>query len=619
MLRARISNKQPTAAVWRSSLVGVAVVLLLGCASGRRSKKQQPAPQKGRLTVEIVYPGASPAEVEALVTRPVEETLGAIVGIGPLSSASSEGRALITASVRVKDQTRVLGEARSRLSELRTLPVSAERPRVFFGAQPQALLLVAITGPAHHAGATRTALQVREQLQRLPGVSHVRVHGLDNQRLLVEVDTIRLRQYGLTAHQVLQEVRRSSSTAPGGRVRSVKGAPLIRVTPQVESLGSLGRLLIRTGGPGTTAVRLSSVASLRMESDPARTLYSDQGEGVLLVVAVSPGHSTTKLDQQVRRVVSQALVAASGQARFCVAGPLHTSREPLPQAGVAWDHVLRGPVLVFTARPRPDVATASGRAGVLPRRLLEATRVTLGIRNVSCVLVAPRPLLPTPSGHDRIQVMAFLSREGYATAAQLAGRWRAQLQKDPALRALQLSGPGRSTTVVLSHPDSKTLKRATTQLVTALKGRPGIHQSAGAGAQDKPELRIALSSKGRAAGLTAAHLTDQLRAYAGGVVASTLQRGRSSIPILFRASVRLRAKTVGRVWIQTPGKALVPLSQVASIQWAAGPQRILHHAQKRVSYVTFNGPGKQVPAAAYRPLLEALRRDYPGLLITVRH
>jgi HAE1 family hydrophobic/amphiphilic exporter-1 len=111
----------------------IAAILLLGAIAFSAAGDLMPEMEFPTLTVATTYQGVAPEEMETLITRPIEEAVGALAGVEKIRSSSSEGQS----SVRISftwgtDLNEAASDVRTRLDRLRRiLPEDADPPTLF--------------------------------------------------------------------------------------------------------------------------------------------------------------------------------------------------------------------------------------------------------------------------------------------------------------------------------------------------------------------------------------------------------------------------------------------------------------------------------------------------------
>src|SRR3984957_16315039 len=118
--------KRPVLAVVISLLI-----LVLGLRSvGSLPVNQYPQTENARVTISTTYYGADAATVAGFITQPLEQAIAQAQGIDYLSSSSSTGSSVITATLRLNyDSNRALTEINTKVSSVRNqLPPQAQQP-----------------------------------------------------------------------------------------------------------------------------------------------------------------------------------------------------------------------------------------------------------------------------------------------------------------------------------------------------------------------------------------------------------------------------------------------------------------------------------------------------------
>jgi multidrug efflux pump subunit AcrB len=182
--------------------------------------------------VFVALPGASPAEVEQRVTRPMEKLLWEIPGVEYLYSTSSPGQSMVIARFRVgEDEERALVRLNQKLAaNADRIPPGASTPLV----KPRSIddvPIVAVTlwGARYEDDVLRAvAAQLREALAEVPDVSEVTLLGGRSREIAIELDPARLAAAGIDPVDLARTLEaanaRATSTGPvaSGHVRRLE-------------------------------------------------------------------------------------------------------------------------------------------------------------------------------------------------------------------------------------------------------------------------------------------------------------------------------------------------------------------------------------------------------------
>ena len=188
----------------------------------------------------VIYPGASPAEIEEGICQKIEEAVRSIDGIKKITSVASEGRGYVICELEadVKDPQRVLNEIRSEVDRIPSFPLDAEDPQIQqIVIRNPAIRVSVVGGPDIPEGngnlqAERQlrdlAEMVREELLLLPSVSQVTIMAERPYQIDVEIPEATLRKYGLSLAQVAEAIRNENIEQPAGTIRTESHEFLVR-------------------------------------------------------------------------------------------------------------------------------------------------------------------------------------------------------------------------------------------------------------------------------------------------------------------------------------------------------------------------------------------------------
>ncbi len=295
------------------------------------------------ITVNVVYPGASPGEIESSITNRIEEKLQGGAGIKRIRSSSSEGVASVTVELLGgEDVRRRLDEVRASVDAIDTFPEGAEEPTVQQSEVESRVLNLAVSGEVDEWTLTRLAQQIRDDIAALPDVSDARLMMARPYEVTVEVSESSLERHGLRFDDVVRAVRTSSLDLPGGGVKTDSGEILLRAKGQAYHGEEYEQIALVSRRDGTR-LALGDVATVVDGFAEADRLARFDGEPSLLI--------------QVFRQGDQKALAISRKVREYVDG-LQTS---LPEgiAVTVWQDDSR------VLADRLDTMLRNGRGGFL--------------------------------------------------------------------------------------------------------------------------------------------------------------------------------------------------------------------------------------------------------------
>ncbi len=231
-----------------------------------------PAFSVDMVQVLTIYPGATPEDVERLITDPLEDEIVDLSGLDRVESISSEGMSEIQVYVdpdaaTVPEVEREVERAVERVKG--TLPDDAEEPQVVEIKLEEAIVSAGIVGEA--AWETRKSLveRLKDRLRSVSGVSRVVIAGLEDRVIQVEVDPIRLGGMGLAASDLVRAIQGADADLPAGSLETRQGDILVRTIADIKSTEAVGAVVVRSTPEGL--IRIRDVATVKMVLADERT------------------------------------------------------------------------------------------------------------------------------------------------------------------------------------------------------------------------------------------------------------------------------------------------------------------------------------------------------------
>ncbi len=252
------------------------------------------------------YEGASPAEVENLVTRPLESVLSTAGNVQEIFSWSEPGVSRI--GIRLNwgsDMDQAALDIRDKVDMVRGfLPSDVKTPRIY-KMDPNSMPIMSFTLSGSDLSEMKRIAKdvVQPRLERLEGVASVYVTGGREKEIKVVLNHSRLQAYGLTAGQVAQAV--GSENLSGTAGSTVRGSSEldIRIIGDYKKAGDLENITV--GLPGGGAVRLGDLAEIKSDFKKTTQIsYVNGKPSVGLMVMKETGSNTVQVANRVQKAVA---------------------------------------------------------------------------------------------------------------------------------------------------------------------------------------------------------------------------------------------------------------------------------------------------------------------------
>ncbi|NNG05204.1 MAG: efflux RND transporter permease subunit [Inquilinus sp.] len=255
--------------------------------------------------VAIAYPGATAEEVEEAICQRIEEAVEGLTDLGEVRCEARES--LGSATIEMAEGGDINGfltNVKTEIDAIDSFPEVAEDPVIEQINMTDLVVSVAITGPMAEPDLKVFAEEVKDRLTRLPEVSQVEILGFSDRQIRIELDTLALRQYGLSVADIAAIVERQSIDLPSGTIETGERDVLVRFADRRQSPLEFADLAV-VGGDTGAQLRLGQIATItdRFEADEQRVLFNGQ-RGAILQVTKTKQQDTLTVVGAVRDFVA---------------------------------------------------------------------------------------------------------------------------------------------------------------------------------------------------------------------------------------------------------------------------------------------------------------------------
>jgi HAE1 family hydrophobic/amphiphilic exporter-1 len=276
-------------------------IMLFGLvAMGRLAVNLLPDLSYPTLTIRTEYAGAAPAEVEQLVSKPIEEAVGIVKGIRKVHSVSRAGRSDVIMEFEWGSDMDLAGlEVREKVDVL-YLPLDVKKPLLLrFNPNLDPVVRLALSRdekkeltPAQLVSLRTFAEEdLRRRLESLAGVAAVRPDGGLTQEIQILVNNEKLSQLKLDISTVNQRLKEQNINQAGGRLETGSHDYLVRTINQFADLEQIRNLYIAK--VGDSQIRLSDIAEVRDSFVDRQSITYVHGKEAIEISIYKEGDANT--------------------------------------------------------------------------------------------------------------------------------------------------------------------------------------------------------------------------------------------------------------------------------------------------------------------------------------
>jgi hydrophobic/amphiphilic exporter-1 (mainly G- bacteria), HAE1 family len=259
------------------------------------------------ITVQTVYRGAGPAEIETLVSRPIEEEISTIAGIKRLTSRNFEGMSLVIVEFESSvDAKYAEQQVRDKINIAEgELPDSAEDSIITkYDPSDTPILFVTLTADLPDAQLYDLADEViKPRFEQVKNVGSIDLFGGREREIHVVLDRAKLREREISVSQVASQVAVSGENIPSGKVNRGSNELVFRGLGEFNSVQEIKDTLVNLWG-NEVPTRVADIGEVHDTLKDETTRGISKGKKVILLkVFRQSGSNTLQVVDSVKKQI----------------------------------------------------------------------------------------------------------------------------------------------------------------------------------------------------------------------------------------------------------------------------------------------------------------------------
>jgi len=310
-----------------TTLMAFLALILLGLISWSRLPQELfPSIAYPQITVVTSYPNAAPEEIENLITKIIEESVGTVNNVKRISSISREGLSLVMvefnwgtnmdfAALNVREKIDLIKER---------IPRESQEPVVMkYNPFDLPIMNLAVTGPYSSLELREMSRKyIKDGIEKVEGVASAVITGGDEREILVEIDQPRLRVSQISIVSVVDSIKSANINYPAGTLKENFYEYLIRTMGEYQKVSEIAETPTALEVPEETAetlqqkeklekkarrlVFLKDIARVRDSVKETSSISRYNGKGsISIVVRKQSGSNALKVAQGIRREITK--------------------------------------------------------------------------------------------------------------------------------------------------------------------------------------------------------------------------------------------------------------------------------------------------------------------------
>lgn len=220
------------------------------------------------ILVNTILPGASPKDVESLITIPIEESVSGLDGIKKITSDSRDSVSLVTLEFESgTDPDKARDDVQAAIDTV-NLPEDAQDPKAIkLDFENQPVWTFALEANKDLASLNRISEDLKQKIEELESVDKVMITGLLEQEIQINIKPEAISNYSINPILLSGAIKAALRSFPAGGVKTSKNTLSLSLEPQIKDLDTLRNLEIQLG---QEPVKLLTIADVSLKAKPSQ-------------------------------------------------------------------------------------------------------------------------------------------------------------------------------------------------------------------------------------------------------------------------------------------------------------------------------------------------------------
>jgi len=256
------------------------------------------------VTVMTIYAGANASEIEANVTKPIENSLNTLDDLKEVTSVSRDNMSIVTLEFEWESNLdEAANDIRNALEYIKdNLPEGCDSPIIYkFNSSFMPILFYAITAEESYEGIEKIIDEkIVNPLNRIEGIGSIGLSGLPGRTIYVEVDPVKLESLNMSVEMVGGIIQAENINMPAGNVKMGQMDYQLKVQGEFVESNQIGNIIL--GSYNGQTIKVSDIAEVK---DSIRDMTIDEKingvQGIRMFVKKQSGANTVEIAEQVKK------------------------------------------------------------------------------------------------------------------------------------------------------------------------------------------------------------------------------------------------------------------------------------------------------------------------------
>ena len=265
--------------------------------------EQMPDMDQPMMIIMANYSGASPEDMDELVTQLIEDQVSTLEGVKSMSSTTSEGRSMIMLEYDYDtDMDEAYSDLTKSLNSIRDLPDDVEPTVMEMNKNAQASMMLTIANPSQENLYDYVDQKIVPELEKLSTVAEVSTMGGSSEYIKIELMSDMMDQYNVSISDIKSAMSAANLSYPSGSAESGNLDLSVSTLTQHDTLDELLEMPITVSGNKIVYLEDIAVVSYAEEQKGGVSRYNGE-ETISISLTKQQSSTAMDLSKQVQKII----------------------------------------------------------------------------------------------------------------------------------------------------------------------------------------------------------------------------------------------------------------------------------------------------------------------------
>ncbi|WPC43707.1 efflux RND transporter permease subunit [Clostridium sp. JS66] len=250
-------------------------------------KQESPDVSSPAAMITTIYPGASPSDIEKLVSKKIEDKVEEISGFDYVESYSQNSASIVIVNLNNDaDKDKAWRDLRDKIKDLQSeLPEGCQESKIDTKLTETTGMIISISGKNYsYEQLGNYADDIKKQLSNVSGISRFDIEGKQKKQVKVEVDWTKINKYPISIEDVCSVLKAQNIDIPSGSLNLATGKIKVKTPGTFTSLQDIQNTIVGVSGNSGETVKIKDIAKVSMDyDDDSNYKYTDNGSNAVLL------------------------------------------------------------------------------------------------------------------------------------------------------------------------------------------------------------------------------------------------------------------------------------------------------------------------------------------------